>query len=636
MSAYESFHGLGLPASSSFKLSMEPASSNSPISSLIKGAESLLIDMFVGTFHNSQLPQYNQLIRAILKEAPAASDKDFQIIQTFTAKIKNQTFNDHLEAIQVMRKEESLESCLRHLTIYKETLLEAFERSKSNQGLPWEPYALGTSIGHQLSEKRSLLNILSTSLSLIKNCLFWSSISSPPSFSKVEKEVEESIKMQRIQLQKLNKCSVTLSEAERRVYNPDTKKWTLADWNQPLCQNIYGLVKEYEDEIFDLDPVSQTLKNSYPSFSQLLDKLATSDTTLSLSEKEMLLLFLRAAEKEDFISKLMEQRASCNNEESSNPATQLYKQIGRYLSDACKALESISLPNLREIGQQILHCIKQMNVLPPSSEPNWQRVIQKNGYRLKKIGTGKQGIVWKATNQTSTARFKRKNFLIKSFTDPDSESLSNWYRGLYGERTARVIHPNLLHIQGAFLSSSAVQAVILSGESSNQMNLFNFLAIQTSLSRQQRYEIGRQLVQGVQALHVSNRIHKDLKPENVLVRKEGNSYTIVIIDPGFQEKLTAWKPLSSRCCGSQRYIAPEVAEKILHGKEADIYSLGSLLYAIFTGYNFSINVESKDFFKDYPDQLEKLILSMLSKNPTHRPVIRDIARLYFNLQDLIT
>jgi tRNA A-37 threonylcarbamoyl transferase component Bud32/tetratricopeptide (TPR) repeat protein len=87
------------------------------------------------------------------------------------------------------------------------------------------------------------------------------------------------------------------------------------------------------------------------------------------------------------------------------------------------------------------------------------------------------------------------------------------------------------------------------------------------------------LFEGLSVLHSAARVHRDVKPSNVLVTREGR---VVLIDFGLvTESMNA--TLSAAAAGTPAYMAPEQAASKLVGPAADLYAVGVMLYEILTG-----------------------------------------------------
>ena len=80
-----------------------------------------------------------------------------------------------------------------------------------------------------------------------------------------------------------------------------------------------------------------------------------------------------------------------------------------------------------------------------------------------------------------------------------------------------------------------------------------------------------------------NIIHRDIKPDNLLYSTKDPSKRIIkVADFGFARFLSD-EGLAATTCGSPFYVAPEILEKKLYGKEVDYWSIGVVLYILLFG-----------------------------------------------------
>lgn len=93
--------------------------------------------------------------------------------------------------------------------------------------------------------------------------------------------------------------------------------------------------------------------------------------------------------------------------------------------------------------------------------------------------------------------------------------------------------------------------------------------------------IFNQIIRGVEVIHSHKIVHRDLKLENIFVRKTEKSGLVCKIgDFGLARFLEI---TASSNCGTQNYMAPEILESVPYGQGVDIWSLGVLLYYMLMG-----------------------------------------------------
>ena len=90
------------------------------------------------------------------------------------------------------------------------------------------------------------------------------------------------------------------------------------------------------------------------------------------------------------------------------------------------------------------------------------------------------------------------------------------------------------------------------------------------------------LLSTIKHLHDKQIVHKDLKPENLLMVSQTDDAAIKLADFGFAVKLNPADgefPLTL-ACGTPGYVAPEILCKIPHGKPVDMWSIGVVCYIL--------------------------------------------------------
>jgi tetratricopeptide (TPR) repeat protein len=138
------------------------------------------------------------------------------------------------------------------------------------------------------------------------------------------------------------------------------------------------------------------------------------------------------------------------------------------------------------------------------------------------------------------------------------------------------------------------------------------------------------VARGLSALHAAHKVHRDVKPSNVLVTDAGR---VVILDFGVIRDVIR-DEAEALVVGTAHYMAPEQAARKPVGPEADWYSVGAMLYVALTGgYPFLISPEGALELKQHmdpprpsavahqpiPPDLEQLCVDLLRRDPAARP-----------------
>ncbi|HEX3449899.1 MAG TPA: protein kinase, partial [Isosphaeraceae bacterium] len=147
-----------------------------------------------------------------------------------------------------------------------------------------------------------------------------------------------------------------------------------------------------------------------------------------------------------------------------------------------------------------------------------------------------------------------------------------------------------------------------------------------------------QLAEGVNALHQSGKLHRDIKPPNVLVNMEGR---VVLLDFGLTadlESLARQQAVDRQIVGTVGHMSPEQAAGRSVTAASDWYSVGVMLYEAMTGQLPFAGSPDEIFIAKQtsppqspdaivpglPEDLVSLSLALLDRNPTKRPTGRDV------------
>ena len=88
-------------------------------------------------------------------------------------------------------------------------------------------------------------------------------------------------------------------------------------------------------------------------------------------------------------------------------------------------------------------------------------------------------------------------------------------------------------------------------------------------------------------------IHRDLKPDNILLRENGEP---AIIDFGYCERISGRRPLLAYNVGSPSYMAPEAYQKNRYSEKSDVWALGAIYFEMVSGNRLDSGCDIKYFF----------------------------------------
>lgn len=243
---------------------------------------------------------------------------------------------------------------------------------------------------------------------------------------------------------------------------------------------------------------------------------------------------------------------------------------------------------------------------------------------LKELGRGGMGIVFHAHDKELKEQVAIK--ILSPLLSNDSEALERLKREVSAAR--RITHSNVIRIHDI----AEVNGLhYVSMEFFYGTNLKEFIKRSGTLSMLQAYEIGAQICEGLDAAHRQGVIHRDLKSQNIIINP---SNQIKIIDFGLAHSahlqgMTA----TGLIMGTPEYMSPEQVSGKKVDERADIYSLGIILYELFTGRvpfsgDSAIAVGFKQLKEDpplprdvnpqLPAEVETILLKALQKDPSNR------------------
>src|SRR5580698_4109963 len=249
---------------------------------------------------------------------------------------------------------------------------------------------------------------------------------------------------------------------------------------------------------------------------------------------------------------------------------------------------------------------------------------------LGEAGHGSMGNVYKARDRETGETVALK--LLKPEIASDQAMMDRFKNELLFAR--KITHKNVCRVyefnRVAGIAYTSMEFV--EGESLRSvLNRFG------GLPQRKATDLALQICSGLKEAHAQGIVHRDLKPENVMIDAQGN---VKIMDFGIARSMEAGTRLTGSMVGTPAYMAPEqVAGKPVDYR-TDIYSLGLILYEMFTGAaaftaDNSIAVALKQMREEavpphqidpaIPAYIERTILKCLLKEPANR--FQSIAQL---------
>jgi len=200
------------------------------------------------------------------------------------------------------------------------------------------------------------------------------------------------------------------------------------------------------------------------------------------------------------------------------------------------------------------------------------------GYRiLGKLGAGAMATVFKA-RQLSLDRTVAIKILPKKFTH-NPQFIERFYAE--GRAAAQLNHPNIVQ---AFDVGKAGEYHYFVMEYVEGRTVYDDIVKHKRYSENEAIELISQIAEALLHAHEKGLIHRDVKPKNIMINKEG---VAKLADMGLARAITdkeAAEAEAGKAFGTPYYISPEqIRGEVNIGPEADIYSLGATLYHMVTG-----------------------------------------------------
>lgn len=320
------------------------------------------------------------------------------------------------------------------------------------------------------------------------------------------------------------------------------------------------------------------------------------------------------------------------------------------MQERVENLEAMMCNLDREINLQMEKSLRVTNMLASISNPagvsqmpttfmNVASALEGRYQVLQELGRGGMGIVFQAHDKQLNDQVAIK--ILSPLLSNDADALDRMKREVSAAR--RITHPNVIRIHD-IAESKGLHYVSM--EYFHGTSLKEYIKRSGSQSLMQAYNIASQICDGLEEAHKQGVIHRDLKSQNIIINASGH---LKIIDFGLAhtahlQGMTA----TGLIMGTPEYMAPEQVAGKRVDERADIYSLGIILYELFTGkVPFSGDsaiavgfMQMKDppqppheINPQIPSEIENVILKCLEKEPNAR--FGSVAQVKAALQNAI-
>lgn len=258
---------------------------------------------------------------------------------------------------------------------------------------------------------------------------------------------------------------------------------------------------------------------------------------------------------------------------------------------------------------------------------------------LETVGSGGMSIVYKARCHKLN-RFVAIKVLKQEFSD-DKNFVSKFR--IEAQSAAGLSHPNIVNVYDVGEDDGIYYIVM---ELVEGITLKEYIRNNGRLPVERAINFAEQIASGIEVAHENHTIHRDIKPQNIIVSNNG---TLKVTDFGIARAATS-NTVASNAMGSVHYISPEQARGGYSDERSDIYSLGITMYEMVTGRvpfegdnNVTVAlmhiqgemIPPREYYPDIPASLEKIILKCTQKKPERRyltasALIADLRRVATN------
>ena len=262
---------------------------------------------------------------------------------------------------------------------------------------------------------------------------------------------------------------------------------------------------------------------------------------------------------------------------------------------------------------------------------------------LEKIGSGGMSEVYKAKCHKLNRLVAIK--VLKSEFTSDATFVSKFK--MEAQAAAGLSHPNIVNIYDV-VDEGDIHFIVM--ELVEGITLKSYITKKGHLDVKEAIGIAIQVASGIEAAHEQHIIHRDIKPQNMLISMDGK---VKVADFGIARAVSSQTMNAATVVGSVHYISPEQARGGYSDERSDLYSLGITMFEMVTGHvpfegDNTVTVALAHLEEPMPDprmlnpdvspSLARIILKCTEKKPEDRyknaaEVISDLRRALLNADD---
>ena len=239
-----------------------------------------------------------------------------------------------------------------------------------------------------------------------------------------------------------------------------------------------------------------------------------------------------------------------------------------------------------------------------------------------KIGAGGMSDVYRAYDNKLNRAVAVK-VLKQEFSD-NADFLSKFR--VEAQAAAGLMHPNIVNVYDVGEESGSHYMVM---ELVEGITLKRYIEKKARLAVKEAVSIAIQVSNGIESAHNNHIIHRDIKPQNIIISKDGK---VKVTDFGIAKAATS-NTITSNVMGSVHYTSPEQVRGGFSDEKSDIYSLGITLFEMLTGrvpFNGDTTVavaikhiqepmpSPRDYISEIPVSVEQIVMKCTQKSPDRR------------------